>query len=61
MTPLTHALNVALVQFIWWAETDGQAKATELGYAPLPKELRPWIQARLKSVMAGGKAVFKAE
>jgi len=51
----------ALVQFIWWAETDGQAKAPELGYAPLPKELRPWIQARLKSVTAGGRPVFKAE
>jgi phosphate transport system substrate-binding protein len=51
----------ALVQFVWWAETDGQAKAPELGYAPLPKDLRPWIQARLKSVMAGGRPVFKAE
>jgi phosphate transport system substrate-binding protein len=40
----------ALVQFITWAATDGQAKAAELGYAPLPKELRPWIQARLKTV-----------
>ena len=50
----------ALVQFIWWAQTDGQAKAPELGYAPLPKELRPWIQARLKSIMAGGRPVFKA-
>jgi phosphate transport system substrate-binding protein len=51
----------ALVQFVWWAETDGQAEAPELGYAPLPKDLRPWIQARLKSVMAGGRPVFKAE
>ena len=49
----------ALVQFVWWAETDGQAKAPELGYASLPKELRPWIQARLKTVTAGGRAVFK--
>ena len=40
----------ALVEFIWWAETDGQAKASELGYAPLPKEIRTWIQARLKGV-----------
>jgi phosphate transport system substrate-binding protein len=47
-----------LVKFIWWAETDGQAKAAELGYAPLPKELRPWIQARLKTVSAGGRAVW---
>src|SRR5467141_3853092 len=49
----------ALVQFIWWAETDGQAKAPEVGYAPLPQELRPWIQARLKSVTAGGRSVWK--
>ena len=49
----------ALVQFVWWAETDGQAKAPELGYAPLPKELRPWIQTRLKSITAGGRAVWK--
>ncbi len=49
----------ALVQFIWWAESEGQTKALELGYAPLPKELRPWIQARLKSVMAGGRAAWK--
>jgi phosphate transport system substrate-binding protein len=48
----------ALVQFIWWAETDGQAKASELGYAALPKDLRPWIQARLKSVTAGGRQVM---
>jgi phosphate transport system substrate-binding protein len=48
----------ALVQFIWWAETDGQTKAAELGYASLPKELRPWIQTRLKSVTAGGRAVM---
>jgi phosphate transport system substrate-binding protein len=49
----------ALVQFIWWAETDGQAKTTEVGYAPLPKELRGWIQARLKSITAGGRPVWK--
>jgi len=50
-----------LVQFIWWAETEGQAKAPQLGYASLPKDLHPWIQARLKSIMAGGKPVLKAE
>jgi phosphate transport system substrate-binding protein len=49
----------ALVQFVWWAENDGQAKAHELGYAPLPKELRPWIQTRLQSITAGGRAVWK--
>ena len=49
----------ALVQFIWWAETDGQAKAPELGYAPLPKEMRPWIEARLKGITSGGRPVWK--
>jgi phosphate transport system substrate-binding protein len=49
----------ALLQFVWWAETDGQAKAHELGYAPLPKEMRPWLQARLKSITSGGRPVWK--
>ncbi len=48
----------ALVQFVWWAETEGQSRAASLGYAPLPKQLRPWIEARLKSISADGKAVW---
>src|SRR5437899_2347291 len=48
----------ALVQFIWWAETDGQARANELGYAALPKQLRPWIESRLKSITVDGKPVW---
>ncbi len=48
----------ALVHFIWWAESDGQAKAPELGYAPLPNELHPWIEARLRSVKAGSRSVL---
>jgi phosphate transport system substrate-binding protein len=50
----------ALVQFIWWAETEGQPMAPTLGYAPLPPQLRPWIQARLKSITAGGRPVWTA-
>jgi phosphate transport system substrate-binding protein len=49
----------ALVQFVWWAEGEGQAKAPQLGYAPLPKDLHPWIQARLRSITAGGRPVLK--
>ena len=49
-----------LVKFIWWAETAGQSKCAELGYAQLPKALNPWIQARLKSITAGGKPVWTA-
>ncbi|PYO94867.1 MAG: phosphate ABC transporter substrate-binding protein PstS [Gemmatimonadetes bacterium] len=51
----------ALVQFLAWAEGEGQAKASSLGYAPLPKELHPWIESRLKTITAGGRAVWKAE
>jgi phosphate transport system substrate-binding protein len=48
----------AIVSFVWWGETVGQGKATSLGYAPLPAALRPWIQAKLKSITAGGQAVW---
>jgi phosphate transport system substrate-binding protein len=48
----------ALVQFVWWAETDGQAKASGLGYAQLPRQLRPWIEARLRTITAGGQPVW---
>jgi len=48
----------ALVQFIWWSETEGQSLAPDLGYAPLPQQLRPWIQNRLKSITADGRAVW---
>ncbi len=48
----------ALVTFVWWGETVGQSKATSLGYAPLPAALRPWIQAKLKSITARGQTVW---
>jgi phosphate transport system substrate-binding protein len=47
-----------LVRFIWWGLTEGQAKAAPLGYAPLPTEMRPWIEARLKTVSASGQPVW---
>src|SRR5512146_1568402 len=47
--------TAALIKFIWWAETDGQAKAAPLGYAPLPQALRPWIADRLSSITVGGQ------
>jgi len=50
----------ALVQFVWWAEGEGQAKGPQLGYAQLPKDLHPWIEARLRSITAGGRPVLKA-
>ncbi len=47
-----------LVKFIWWSLTAGQAQAPKLGYSPLPTKLGPWLQARLKTVKAGGKPVW---
>ena len=47
-----------LVKFIWWSLNEGQAQAPRLGYAPLPKAMIPWIETRLKTVSAQGKAVW---
>jgi phosphate transport system substrate-binding protein len=48
-----------LLKFVWWAVTEGQAKAPSLGYAPLPKEMLPWIEARLKTVTGGGQPAWR--
>ncbi len=48
----------AMLNYIWWAETTGQARAIPLGYAPLPTQLKPWIEKRLKSVTVGGKVAW---
>lgn len=48
----------ALVDYIWWALTHGQASAEALGYAPLPAEVLPLIETRLREVSAGGAAVW---
>ena len=50
----------ALIQFVWYDETQGQSRCADLGYAPLPKAMTPWIEARLKSITAGGKPVWTA-
>lgn len=48
----------AIVQYTWWALTKGQDRCGELGYAPLPKALQPWLEARLKTITASGSAVW---
>jgi phosphate transport system substrate-binding protein len=47
-----------LVKFIWWSLTEGQQQAPRLGYAPLPVEMQPWIEARLKTVIGSGRPVW---
>jgi phosphate transport system substrate-binding protein len=52
------AKAAALTKFVWWAETAGQSRCADLGYAPLPSALQPWIQARLKTIVAEGRPVW---
>jgi len=49
-----------LVKFVWWSLTEGQSQAARLGYAPLPSAMRPWIEARLKTITGGGRAAWTA-
>jgi len=51
----------APVKFVWWAETAGQARCADLGYAPLPEAMQPWIRARLESITAQGRSVWAAK
>jgi phosphate transport system substrate-binding protein len=48
----------ALVAYTWWALTTGQGRCDELGYAPIPKAMQPWLEARLKTITASGTAVW---
>ena len=36
----------ALLQLLSWVSHDGQKTTTELGYAPLPKEVSRWSRRR---------------
>jgi phosphate transport system substrate-binding protein len=48
----------ALVDFLYWATHDGQAESAPLFYAPLPATFVPMVEAKLKSITAGGKPVL---
>lgn len=41
----------AIVDFLKWATTEGQAATGKLEYAPLPEELRKKVQERLSSIV----------
>jgi phosphate transport system substrate-binding protein len=51
------AKGKALLDFLWWAIHDGQAvtKDPQYPYAPLPAEVVKRAEAKLNSVMSGGK------
>jgi phosphate transport system substrate-binding protein len=48
----------ALAEFLWWAVHDGQKFATARDYAPLPAEVVPRIEAKLKALKAGGQPLL---
>lgn len=50
----------ALVEWIWWATHEGQTFAETLGYAPLPAPVVTLLEARLKTITAGGRPVLAA-
>ncbi len=50
-----------LVEYVWWAVTDGEADAAELGYAPIPSQLTPWIRARLEQISVDGTPVWSGQ
>ncbi len=48
----------ALARFLWWAVHEGQGFAADLYYAPLPAEMMPQIEARLRMIKAAGRVVL---
>ncbi len=44
----------ALVDFLWWGTHDGEKFARDLRYAPLPPEIVKRVEAKLKTITAGG-------
>jgi phosphate transport system substrate-binding protein len=52
------AKGKALAQFLWWAIHDGQAFGPPLHYAPLPPEIVARVEAKLRTLRAGGQALL---
>ncbi len=48
----------ALISFLAWALTDGQAAETALGYAPLPTVVRDKALAELHTITTGGSPIW---
>jgi phosphate transport system substrate-binding protein len=47
----------ALMEFIWWAEHDGQKLAPDLGYAPLAKAVQDKVDQALSVVTFNGESL----
>jgi phosphate transport system substrate-binding protein len=51
------AKGEAVLKFLWWAIHDGQAAASALDYAPLPKAVVAQVEKKLESLTVQGKPV----
>ncbi|HKC65936.1 MAG TPA: phosphate ABC transporter substrate-binding protein PstS [Pyrinomonadaceae bacterium] len=49
------AKGKALVDFLWWGIHDGEKFAKDLQYAPLPDEIVKRAEAKINSIISGGK------
>lgn len=49
------AKGKALVDFLWWGIHDGEQFAKDLNYAPLPPEIVTRAEAKINSIVSGGK------
>jgi len=54
------AKGEALLQFLWWAEHDGQKLAPSLEYAPLPAPVVTKVESTLRKLTVQGKAALAA-
>jgi phosphate transport system substrate-binding protein len=52
------AKGQALLSFVYWALTDGQADENGLGYAPLPKAVADKALAVLHTITSGGSPIW---
>ena len=49
------AKGKALIDFLWWGIHDGEQFARDLNYAPLPPEIVKRAEAKINSIVSGGK------
>lgn len=46
-----------MIDYIWWALTEGDDYATELLYSPIPENLEEMVREKLESITVNGEAV----
>jgi phosphate transport system substrate-binding protein len=52
---------LAMARYFWWGTHEGQAFAKDLGYAPLPADVVTKVEAKIRSITAGGQPVLPAQ